>query len=197
MAFGPALRRATQIVGVAAGLWSGATRDAGAATILYSYDSTCLTRCGVIGLPVGGSVGGTIGFDASLVVPNGTITMPPPPDGRFAPGPVTSFDLTFGNQTFSSQAGYRFTGAATLDASTLAAAPFAFEFGPFTTPSSSIANTGWVLILGSEAPTTVVGGVGTLTREISIDEPPTILVLSAGLLGLLLHRQRARTHAAS
>ena len=188
------LSRAMQILGVIAGLWTGATRDAGAATIFYSYQSTCLTTCYGIGLPVGGPVVGRIEFDASLVVPNGTITMPPSPGGApFVPGPVRSFDLTFGTLRFSSLSGFdRFNGTATLDASTSAATSFAFAFAPFSPPNNSMSSTSWVVMIGSEAPTKVVGGPGTLTRETPIGEPPTILVLSAGLLGLFLRRAPLR-----
>ena len=184
------LRRAAPVLGAITGLWAGMARDAGAVSIDYAYQSTCLSNCDEIGIPVGGGVGGIIGFDSSVILPNGTIIVPldlPP----FFPGPVQSFDLTFGSQRVTGPGlppFFSISGSAQLDASTSAATSFAFSFSGLPNPDRLISDTGWEVFVRFAPRNPVSGGPGTLTRLTPIGEPATILVLSAGLLGLFLRR---------
>ena len=187
MAIRKILLRFMQIVGPSFWFVAGLACHASAGTILYSYHSICLTGCTNIGLRAGSIVGGTIGLQSALVVPNGTISA----RFEFSPGPIASFDLSFGDQTIKGpSAGVPVGGSITLNASTSAATSFGLDAGSTAMEGTEalFSDSNWAVLVPLVPFGPVLGGFGTLTRMTPISEPATIVVVSSAMLGLFLVR---------
>jgi hypothetical protein len=141
------------------------------ATIIFQFQSTCLSNCGAIGGSAGDAVSGTIGFADAAIVPGGTVTT----------ANITSLNLHFGTFTFGLPTLGRFSGV--LNPTALAfGSNGVFTSALGTQPGYGVQQAFW--LAGPSTLNAASGGGYTLVRVAAVPEPSVLALIALGLVGL-------------
>ena len=141
------------------------------ATIIFQFQSTCLSNCAAIGRGAGDTVSGTIGIADAAVVPGGTVTT----------ANITSLDLRFGTFTFGLPTLGSFSGVLNPTASAFGSNGV-FTSAPGTQPGYGVQQAFW--LAGSSTLNAASGDGYTLVRAAVVPEPSVLALIAIGLVVL-------------